>query len=91
MDSIQALITDHDHLATLLQAYYQYHFRGVPLHELHLEVKAETVPELVKAASTVTPELIVAIISALHQMNAKLNGHTQAASQKQFNLAGEEK
>lgn len=89
MHSIQSLITDHEHLATLLQAFYQFHFRGVPLHELHIEVRAETVPELVKAASAVTPELIPAIISALHLMNANLNGHTQAVSkkQKQFNLA----
>lgn len=92
MDSIQALLTDHEHLAILLQAFYQYHFRGVPLHELNIEVRAETVAELADAASAVIPELIPAIISALHSMNANLNGHTRAASkkQKQYNLALEE-
>lgn len=92
MDSIQSLITDPEHLAILLQAWYQYHFRAVPVHVIDIEVKAETVPELAKAANKVIPELIPAIISALHLMNANLNGHTQAAAkkQKQFNLQLEE-
>lgn len=87
MHSIQFLITEH--VSILLQEYYQYHFRGFPLHELSLEVKAERVPELADAAEVVAPELVPAIISALHRMNGNLNGHTRPASKKQkyVNLA----
>ena len=89
MNSIQSLITEH--VSILLQEYYRYHFRGFPIHELSLEVRAERVPELADVAAEVAKQLIPAFISSMHQMSKILNGSQMAEKeQKQFNLKLEE-